>query len=364
MQRLLRATTIAAMLATGMAPIAAGSAPLDQQAAARLGDRGGRLGIEFAAAHLAPTATPGGWVQLFRVSRLLPDSAAHGSGLQAGDLFWALDGQDFVDTEAVRFFLRSREPGRPMRISVLRGDRLLDINVIMQRADRPMAGTFGASPSPPVAASAPPPRLGIAYQRGPDLYAARDRRPVRSYEVTEVFPQGSAAAVGLYPGDLIFALDGWSPPTVDDFAAYLANRPRGAAVRIEFFRDGSSWMATARLGGAPPSIGRTQEADSGGGGLTTGEWLALGAGAVAAALIARGVYCAMADCAAGAVPGPAGGRATAPSARDRERVREQWFQDQQQQNDAEASRQRAEQEEARRRSEQYWRDVERDPLRR
>ena len=98
--------------------------------------------------------------------------------------------------------------------------------------------------------------------------------------------RGTAAArAGLGAGDQIIAIDGRVFPSVAAFAGYVGSLPPGRMVSVDYLPSGGGPDQAQRIGVTVGSVGggavapRTAETESGG--LSSGQKLAIGAGAVA-----------------------------------------------------------------------------------
>ena len=97
-------------------------------------------------------------------------------------------------------------------------------------------------------------RLGILGGTIDEVFAARYERntgkslPVKSgVFVVEVVPNEPAAAAGLQPGDLIFAVGGDRIRSMEELTAKVREAGHGGELAIDFYRGEERFVTTARL---------------------------------------------------------------------------------------------------------------------
>lgn len=69
--------------------------------------------------------------------------------------------------------------------------------------------------------------------------------------IQHVYPDGSAAAAGLEPGDVVTKIDGNPADRADVITRLLLTKKAGDTVRITFVRDGTEHTVTATLVARP-----------------------------------------------------------------------------------------------------------------
>jgi PDZ domain len=101
--------------------------------------------------------------------------------------------------------------------------------------------------------------------------------------VQQVRPGSPGAQAGLKAGDQIIAMDGRVFPSLAVFAAYVGSMAPGSQAALDYMPAGGGPAQAQRVGitiGGPAGAGRAAP-KAGGGGLSTGAKLAIGAGAAA-----------------------------------------------------------------------------------
>ena len=119
------------------------------------------------------------------VMRLFADSPAAAAGLRPGDVITAVNGRPIDSREAFNTHLATAAASRPMRLTVMRGDRSMEIGVIPSEA---------------------PADLGLSILRE---VAGIEVSDARGGVVVERVLRGTRAEqIGLQPGDAIVAANG------------------------------------------------------------------------------------------------------------------------------------------------------------
>ena len=98
--------------------------------------------------------------------------------------------------------------------------------------------------------------------------------------IASVRPRSAGAQAGFKPGDQIIAVDGTVFPSLQAFAAYIRSMPPGHQITVDYLPVNGGPQQAQRVG---VTIGNGAAAAQAAhtGGLSTGEKLAIGAGAVA-----------------------------------------------------------------------------------
>ena len=98
--------------------------------------------------------------------------------------------------------------------------------------------------------------------------------------VASVHPRSAGAQAGFKPGDQIIAVDGTVFPSLQAFAHYIGSMPPGHQISVDYLPVNGGPQQAQRVG---VTIGNGAAAASAAhsGGLSTGQKLAIGAGAVA-----------------------------------------------------------------------------------
>lgn len=98
--------------------------------------------------------------------------------------------------------------------------------------------------------------------------------------IASVCPRSAGAQAGFKPGDQIIAVDGTVFPSLQAFAGYIGSLPPGHQITVDYLPVNGGPQQAQRVGA---TIGNRATAATAArsGGLSTGEKLAIGAGAVA-----------------------------------------------------------------------------------
>ena len=171
------------------------------------------------------------------VSSVEPASPAASAGIRTGDVITEFNGREIRTANDLRNFVASTEPGSKATVTVLRAGRSerLDMTLAAREArraeSRPARGEDGG--------------LGLTVSPvTPDLARRLDLpRDAQGVVVTDVHPDGIAAAAGLQQGDLISAVNGRKISSAGELRAALntrKDRPSLALVQ----RQGQTFFTT------------------------------------------------------------------------------------------------------------------------
>ncbi len=231
--------------------------------------RHGRLGLFVRGT--GGEARPGG----LEVVRIEPASAAARAGLQAGDRLVAVDGVATVDATDLGRALTGLPSGAPVRLKVLRGERVVTLHAALDPAapvvlaqapgastplppaptpapattPRPTPGPTQPRPQPAAPARAQPPTLGLALKP----------RAAGGLEVAEVAPGGPGQKAGITRGDVILAFGGQRTNDFDALGRALGARKPGDRVAVRVERDGWTQELTVELAAAGPALAQAGE---------------------------------------------------------------------------------------------------------
>jgi len=141
------------------------------------------------------------------VASLAPDSPAGTAGIQPGDVIVSFDGRPVPQMRDLPRMVAETPVGKTVRVTFFRDGRTQTVKVLLGRLEEQQAAL---TPEPDAAGQAPEPATDLA---GLGLSLGRlteERRAgfgigegVTGVVVTEVAPDGPAAAKGLKPGDVI-----------------------------------------------------------------------------------------------------------------------------------------------------------------
>jgi serine protease Do len=159
------------------------------------------------------------------VNEVTPAGPAARAGLRSGDVITDIDGQKMEAAGDVIDYVSTRSIGTRVAVGVFRGGKRDVVPVVL--GELPSADGHEAS-----AATA---KLGIALQTlTPELAESMGLdRSTRGAMVSEVAPDGPAAAVGVRPGDILLEVDRQRVTNAEEAAAALAApRHGGHLVRL------------------------------------------------------------------------------------------------------------------------------------
>ncbi len=122
--------------------------------------------------------------------------------------------------------------------------------------------------------------LGMDVRRGQVITDAN--MTFELLRVAGVRPGTAGAQAGFKPGDQIIAVDGTVFPSLKEFAAYIGSLSPGQSVTMDYLPNGAGPQQAQRVGVTIGAAGKaTAPAPAPSGGLTTGQKIAIGVGAVA-----------------------------------------------------------------------------------
>jgi Do/DeqQ family serine protease len=177
------------------------------------------------------------------VSQVSADTPAARAGLKQGDVILAVDGRQVADGNDLRNAVANTAPGKNITVTILRDGRQQSVSarleaapseaeaeVSLEGAAKGEKGKFGMSVSP------------ITPELAERLSLPRSSKGV---VVTDVDPDGQAAAADVQPGDVIEQINGKPTGTVNDLRAALertGDKPNLVLVK----RNGTSLFLTLR----------------------------------------------------------------------------------------------------------------------
>ncbi len=121
--------------------------------------------------------------------------------------------------------------------------------------------------------------LGMDIRRGQVINDAN--MTFELLQVSGVKPGSAGAQAGFKPGDQIIAVDGTVFPSLRAFAGYVGSLPPGQQVTVDYLPQGGGPQQAQRVGVTVGNGAQAAPAAAHSTGLSTGEKLAIGAGAVA-----------------------------------------------------------------------------------
>jgi len=190
-----------------------------------------------------------------RITSVQPESPAAGMGLRAGDLITGFDGRE-GGLEAFMEHMSGKRAGDEVVLTYARRQEGGEILRITGRTElmawrEPAAGETPVSPPQPRAPPSPPPpapppagaiSLGLSVEES----EAGD-----GVFVTEVVPEGNAAAAKLAMGDRVVRYGEREIRSIDDLRAALQRARDGNEVALRFVRGDALWESRIRLSSRP-----------------------------------------------------------------------------------------------------------------
>ena len=144
-----------------------------------------------------------------------PDSPAAHAGIVRGDVLCKLDGHDVNDGDAIRTILQGKSPGELLKVSLLRGDKPVDLSLTLASWSRPLSGP-GRVRDP----------LGVR------VAASKDGRGVT---IEHVFPGSPADRAKLKVGETLLKLGNESLAGPDQFQRLIADKKPGETLPLTLF---------------------------------------------------------------------------------------------------------------------------------
>ena len=166
------------------------------------------------------------------IASLLEDGPAEKAGVARSDILLEIDGQELEGPSDLRRILDDLEPSDEVELTVLHGDELRTLSVVLgERDGRPYLGLnlCGSVPE-----------------------AVPVSRAASGALLTEVVSDSPAEEAGLQVGDVIVAVDGQAIDVEHSLADLIAGYKPGDRVMLEVMRPGEeSREVTAKLGEHP-----------------------------------------------------------------------------------------------------------------
>jgi Do/DeqQ family serine protease len=177
------------------------------------------------------------------INQVEPGSPAERAGLRQGDVITEVQGRRISDGNELRNAISNTTPGTGVAIKIVRDGHTSDVNAKLEELKAQAAGNDRDEPGD----SSAPGRFGMAVSPlTPEL--AREYslpRSTRGVVVTDVDPDGGAAASGVEPNDVIEKVNGHSTTTIDELKAAI-DHADGKPALVLVNRQGRSIFLTLR----------------------------------------------------------------------------------------------------------------------
>lgn len=184
-----------------------------------------------------------------RVMSFKEHSQADEAGLQIGDLIYGIDGKPTPTTDAITRELANKRPGQKVRLRIVRGRRIGDLDVpLVSLAGR--GGPSSARPTPnQVAQQATQQPAKQSAQRARTAEAAepsgggklgitiRNAEGSRGAIITGIDPNSPAELAGLKLGDRIVSVQGRMIADTPGLIREVGSHTPGTAVVVQFVRN-------------------------------------------------------------------------------------------------------------------------------
>ena len=175
------------------------------------------------------------------ITRIEPRTPADRSGLSAGDVVLAIDGQPVDLTNEVQTRIYGRDPGERVELTVLRAGRRHRVPVVLGEREeslllargRRLARRLGLTLESMTGDQAN--RLGFTREQARRLKLPESAGAV---VITEVEPGSPAARLGLEVDDVITEIDRTAIASLDQFARDLARLKAGESALLWLWRRG------------------------------------------------------------------------------------------------------------------------------
>jgi serine protease Do len=153
--------------------------------------------------------------------------------LQEEDVVLSIDGTPADDIFRVQSIIAAAQPGDPMRLTVLRAHRTLDVSVLTAISPR----------TPPAPSSTPEPQrqnLGLRVRTlGGDLASRVGLQGVKGVIIVDIESGGIAEEAGLDIGDVITRMNGKPVESDKEFATMVEGIGANGVMALKVMRDGS-----------------------------------------------------------------------------------------------------------------------------
>jgi serine protease Do len=162
------------------------------------------------------------------VSRVLPDSPAEKSGLEAGDIILEFDGEVIERSSELPYRVGGMSAGNKVKTMLYRNGEKMSIMLTLEaRPDEPAVLSQTQQEQN---------RLGMVLNNVPKEMA--DKLNLKGGVVIEQVIGGNASRNGLKQGDVITMLNGRKISGMDDFSDIVKSLPANRSVPMRVIRDG------------------------------------------------------------------------------------------------------------------------------
>ncbi|MFC6487992.1 Do family serine endopeptidase [Nitratireductor sp. GCM10026969] len=159
------------------------------------------------------------------------------SGMRAGDVVIAIDGENVASPRELARNIGNRDPGENVQVTVWRNGQPEDIDVKLgEMPDEQQTALAPGAPAP-----ATPTDFGFSVTPAEDG---------GGLVITDVDPESAAAETGLMPGDIIRSVNSQPVESLDDLRAAVdaASEAGRGAVLVQIEREGANSFAALPIG--------------------------------------------------------------------------------------------------------------------
>ena len=165
------------------------------------------------------------------ISSVLEGQPAAKAGIQPGDVIKDIDGRKVEKSSQLRNYIASQTPGTTVAIQIMRGDRMVKMQVKLDERTSEAMAMFNPADGPIPGAELQPVTPAVARQFGYENLES-------GLIVTTVAEQSLAAQVGLQAGDVIESAGGRKLSSIEEFTSILVDaKKRKRPVQIIVLRD-------------------------------------------------------------------------------------------------------------------------------
>jgi serine protease Do len=179
-------------------------------------------------------------------------SAAEKAGLKPGDIVLAINGSSITDSGDLVSRLYTNHPGDVITLTILRNGVQSDVPVTLQELDEAVlekkSGNAGDN-SNGLSGQGQSELLGLAYQdQTEDIRSQLPQGAPKGPVITQVNPQGPAAASGLQQGDIILKLGNSPIVSASQLIVILKKSDLKNGVRLFVWREGQTLYTILQSG--------------------------------------------------------------------------------------------------------------------
>ncbi len=174
------------------------------------------------------------------VSGVSPGSAADKAGIKRGDVITQFNGEDISDGNTLRNKVAGTQPGTEVTLTIIRDGKSKEVKATLGEFDLSKTSSqMPQSPENTAPEEGKEGKLGLNLQPLTPETAERLQLPssTKGLVVTELDPNGPAAAEGLVRGDVILEINRRPVSTLED-ARTAFDKSQGKSVLLLISRDG------------------------------------------------------------------------------------------------------------------------------